>query len=193
MRQEIKDIIEGLIMRVRRSFSKEFKKEVIESIVSGQATAVELAREHSISPMTVSKWKKDYRSGKFFENTNESTTRLEIRVRELEKLVGELTMENRLLKKFRDFATKEKKEDLSIVTSRNWDKKGCKLVEICRSTYYYKSKKDKEVYLDIADRINDIALEYPYYGYRRVTAALRRQGMVVNHKKVLKMMRKMSI
>jgi len=112
MRQEIKDIIEGLIMRVRRSFSKEFKKEVIESIVSGQATAVELAREHSISPMTVSKWKKDYRSGKFFENTNESTTRLEIRVRELEKLVGELTMENRLLKKFRDFATKEKKRGL---------------------------------------------------------------------------------
>ena len=41
-------------------------------------------------------------------------------IRELERLVGRLTLENEILKKTRDLDTKEKKDDLSIVTSRDW-------------------------------------------------------------------------
>ena len=108
-------------MRKRRSFTSEFKKEIAEAIVGGQASAVELAREYSISPMIISRWKKDYLDGKFFENLNSSDIkRLELKVRELERLVGELTMENRLLKKARDLNTKEKKEDTFIITSKTW-------------------------------------------------------------------------
>jgi len=60
---------------------------------------------------------------------------------------------------------------------------------ISRSTYYYRPKKNlakKKRDADIADAIEEIATDFPSYGYRRVTAALRRKGMVVNHKKVLK-------
>jgi transposase InsO family protein len=67
---------------------------------------------------------------------------------------------------------------------------------ISRSTYYYRPKDNlgkKKRDTDIADTIEKICYEHPYYGYRRVTAALRRNKMVVNHKKVLKMMKKMSI
>ncbi len=39
------------------------------------------------------------------------------------------------------------------------------------------------------DRIQRIAIGNRRYGYRRVTAALRRQGFTVNHKKVLRLMR----
>jgi putative transposase len=69
-------------------------------------------------------------------------------------------------------------------------------MKIPESTYYYKLKKDLEKAkcdADIADAIEEIAEEFPSYGYRRVTAALRRKGMVVNHKKVLKIMKKMGI
>ena len=38
-------------------------------------------------------------------------------------------------------------------------------------------------------RIEAILLETPCYGYRKVTAALRRLGHVVNHKKVMRIMR----
>jgi transposase InsO family protein len=41
----------------------------------------------------------------------------------------------------------------------------------------------------LRDAIQRIALEMPSYGYRRVTAALRRRGWVVNHKRVLRLMR----
>jgi len=67
---------------------------------------------------------------------------------------------------------------------------------ISRATYYYKprDKKDKKKReRELRMRIKHICYKYPYYGYRRVTAALRRDGMAVNHKKVAKLMREMNI
>lgn len=59
---------------------------------------------------------------------------------------------------------------------------------ISRSTYYYKPK-GKPSDMDLADRIEEIALNFPSYGYRRMTAALHRQKIQVNHKRVLRLMR----
>ena len=109
-------------MRVRRNFSNDFKKQIVESIVSGSTTQAEVAREYKISPVLITKWKKDYKAGKFFENVDSyDMAKLELRVRELERLLGKVTLENEMLKIVRDLNTKEKKEDLSIVTSRNWE------------------------------------------------------------------------
>ena len=60
---------------------------------------------------------------------------------------------------------------------------------ISRPTYYYKPKKRKPEDVELEDIINDIALEFPYYGYRRVTAELKRQNIVINHKKVHRIMK----
>jgi len=109
-------------MRVRRNFSNDFKKQIVESIVSGSTTQAEVAREYKISPVLITKWKKDYKAGKFFENVDShDMAKLELRVRELERLLGKVTLENEMLKRARDLNTKEKKEDLSIVTSRDWE------------------------------------------------------------------------
>ncbi len=43
--------------------------------------------------------------------------------------------------------------------------------------------------MEVRDRIQRITLTNRRYGYRRVTAELRRQGLTVNHKKVLRLMR----
>jgi putative transposase len=43
---------------------------------------------------------------------------------------------------------------------------------------------------DLLDRMETICFDLPGYGYRRVTAQLKRDGLVVNHKKVLRLMRK---
>jgi len=69
-------------------------------------------------------------------------------------------------------------------------------MDIPRPTYYYRPKDNflkKKRDADLADLIEKIAYQYPYYGYRRITASLRRKKMVVNHKKVLKIMKKMGI
>ena len=66
-------------------------------------------------------------------------------------------------------------------------------MSIPRSKHYYKSKKDKHKDLAILDRIKAIATDFPSYGYRRITAALKREAMVVNHKKVYRIMRQNGI
>ena len=43
--------------------------------------------------------------------------------------------------------------------------------------------------MELRDAIQKIAVEMPAYGYRRVTAQLRRDERVVNHKRVLRLMR----
>ncbi len=65
------------------------------------------------------------------------------------------------------------------------------------SSYYYKPKepslpKQKEE-ADIRGRIEEIACEFIHYGYRRITAQLRREGYIINRKKVLRIMRESSL
>ena len=61
------------------------------------------------------------------------------------------------------------------------------------SSYYYKPTGKSLAQLkqeaDLRDLIEAIVLEFPRYGYRRVTKALHRQGLRVNHKRVLRLMR----
>jgi transposase InsO family protein len=63
----------------------------------------------------------------------------------------------------------------------------CRLLEVAPSSYYYKEEPDDA--RDLRDCIERIALEFPRYGYRRMAAELRRRGSVVNHKRVLRLMR----
>jgi len=68
--------------------------------------------------------------------------------------------------------------------------KACQCLEISKRTYYnWKSKKSAACHdIPLRSAIHDIALEFPKYGYRRITAELHRRGKAVNHKKVLKLM-----
>jgi transposase InsO family protein len=43
--------------------------------------------------------------------------------------------------------------------------------------------------MNMRAEIQDIALAYPYYGYRRITAELRNRGTLVNRKRILRLMR----
>jgi putative transposase len=66
-------------------------------------------------------------------------------------------------------------------------------MKLARSSFYYKprakSPENMKVEVDLRDRIEAICLEFPRYGYRRVTQQLRREERQVNHKKVLRLMR----
>ncbi|MEN9937816.1 MAG: hypothetical protein RLZZ387_4395 [Chloroflexota bacterium] len=63
----------------------------------------------------------------------------------------------------------------------------CDVVDLAPSSFYYQPEPRDDLALRSA--IEAIAAEYPRYGYRRVTAELRRRGWVVNHKRVLRVMR----
>jgi transposase InsO family protein len=62
-----------------------------------------------------------------------------------------------------------------------------------RSSFYYKSRVNGldqvRAEADLLDRVEAICLNFPRYGYRRVTHQLQREGWLVNHKKILRLMR----
>ena len=66
-------------------------------------------------------------------------------------------------------------------------------MRVARSSFYYNPKAESTERLkakaDLVDRIEAICLEFPRYGYRRVTHQLKHEGCQVNHKKVLRLMR----
>lgn len=67
-------------------------------------------------------------------------------------------------------------------------------MKLAKSSFYYKPKLENAEQLqtqaDLRDRIEAICLEFPGYGYRRVTKQLEHDDhRIVNHKKVLRIMR----
>ena len=48
----------------------------------------------------------------------------------------------------------------------------CEVLDCPPSSYYYRSRREDELHL--REEIEKIAMEFPRYGYRRVTAELRR-------------------
>jgi transposase InsO family protein len=67
----------------------------------------------------------------------------------------------------------------------------CALAEVSRAGFYRwrHPPPTEDADIDLRDEIQRIALEWPCYGWRRVTAELRRRGWTVNHKRVRRIMR----
>ena len=68
----------------------------------------------------------------------------------------------------------------------------CQLAEVSRAGFYRTLQEQRPVEEEMAVRsaIQQIALEHRRrYGYRRISAELRRRGMLVNHKRVARIMR----
>jgi putative transposase len=59
---------------------------------------------------------------------------------------------------------------------------------LARSTCYAEPKGMSADDARLVTRITEICAEWPCYGYRRVTVQLRHEGLVVNHKKVMRLM-----
>ncbi len=67
------------------------------------------------------------------------------------------------------------------------------LLNLNRSSYYYQKIEDSQNDLDIANKINELWLAHPFYGYRKITAILKRDGILINHKKVLRLMQQVNL
>jgi putative transposase len=67
------------------------------------------------------------------------------------------------------------------------------LLNLNRSSFYYQKIVPDEVEQNIANRINEIWLRHPFYGYRKITAVLRQEDILINRKKVQRLMKQMDL
>jgi transposase len=91
--------------RKRRSFSAEFKAQVVLELISGKKSLMEASREYNIKDTVLSRWKQEFvgKASQVFEQPQEVQEK-EARVAELERMVGKLTMQIELQKKVLNLA-----------------------------------------------------------------------------------------
>jgi putative transposase len=67
----------------------------------------------------------------------------------------------------------------------------CRLAGLSRASYYrrHEARAPRQADADLSDLIQQISLSHRFYGYRRITAQLRRSGVLVNAKRVQRLMR----
>ena len=122
------------------------------------------------------------------------------RLAELERKIGQLTVENDFLKKalgrFRDITPSRRQwrgclfEEVRQAAEGRTVKALCQMTGLSRAGYYrWRAAAALPVEMEMRDQMQKIALEFPAYGYRRITAELNRRGFAVNHKRVLRLMR----
>jgi transposase len=85
-------------MRKQRSFSLEFKRQVIEELLSGVSTPAQICRRHEISSGLLYYWKRQYGRSALADNGKREAA-LEERIRQLEQMLGKACLENEFLKR----------------------------------------------------------------------------------------------
>ena len=188
----------------RKSFSADFKAKLVLEVLEGEKPVNEIASQYGVLPTSLKNWKKQ-----FLENMSlafdKSTVVKEYKdeIEELKKSkdsiakkLGETIVEKDfLVEKLASLASsKERKEllDTKLILSLN---KQCKLLQINKSSLYYESKKpfSTDSKIKLLDAINNIYSDFPFYGYRRITKQLQKDGYNVGKKIVKKAMKYMGI
>lgn len=69
------------------------------------------------------------------------------------------------------------------------------MMDISRATYYYKPKDSSKKYsdFDVRNLIEDIHVDFPFYGYRRIYHQLLRDGIRINSKRIKRVMRQFEL
>lgn len=69
--------------------------------------------------------------------------------------------------------------------------RACTLARVSRATYYrdWSEHEPRQAEVEFRDRLQQLCLENPFYGTRRITAVLRGEGLSVNRKRVQRLMR----
>ena len=86
----------------KRNHSREFKLEVVRQVTTGQKRPAQVCREYGLADSILSRWRKEYQergeSAFLPPQSGESSTH-EQRIAELERISGQLALENQVLKK----------------------------------------------------------------------------------------------
>jgi len=170
---------------------------------------VALSRELGVHRRLLYKWRHQLDPAEIAEesppqNSRESTLRKE--VNQLKRLLAEKTVEvdffkgalqkvearrQRRGKLWRDGIYDEIQEVMPLQGSTSIERM-CQLAQVSRAGFYrfLQDKTPVEEDMERRSAIQQIVLEHRRrYGYRRVSAELRRRGMLANHKRVARIMR----
>ncbi|HHF0540223.1 TPA: IS3 family transposase [Vibrio alginolyticus] len=181
--------------RKRRNHSPEFKAKVALAAAKGDKTVAELAQKYNLHPNQISTWKKELleNAAMIFASENQSGKDSSEEVDKLHAKIGQLTMENGFFgQSARSLDRAQRKSSLDKSTLLPI-KRQCELLNVARSTAYYQPVGLSVEEIELRRMIDEIHLQYPFMGSRRIRTELAKKGHNVNRKRIVQIMRDMGI
>ncbi|MBY2916958.1 IS3 family transposase [Rhizobium leguminosarum] len=150
----------------------------------------ELCRKHGVSDASIYKWKAKYGGMEVSEAKRLRT--LEDENTKLKRLLADAMLDNAALK---DLFGKEvvtpaaKRKAVAHLMGHHEmsERRACKAIGFCRMTVRYETRRDDDH--ELRERMKALAHERRRFGYRRIHVLLRREGHLVNHKRLFRLYR----
>ena len=186
-----------MTVRRHRRYSTEFKIQLVQAYLDGEGSARSIATRHEVPHSLLMVWIKKYEAGDLTREIHlqEEVVEYGAKIAALEQDRSADDGARRHEKKGVDTTLAARRAAVDHLRSRGVPiRRGCSLMNMARSTFYKRPHAGHRAAREKADtdlrvRIEDILAEFPAYGYRRVTHELRRRGLVINHKRVARVMR----
>jgi putative transposase len=142
----------------RKQYSAAFKARVALEAIKGQRTISELSSEHGVHPNQITKWKKqalEELPAIFSHKRLREERRNQELESELYKQIGQLKVELDWLKKNLDLGVEEKGKIIDVDHARIPVHRQCELLDLPRSSFYYKPTGPSQWELELMRRIDE--------------------------------------
>ena len=190
--------------RTRRNFSAKFKSELVIELLKGEKDLNTIATENNIQPNLLRNWKKEFldKASVVFNDTREDNLKEKLALERKEKAeyakkVGQLTMQvdwlKKNLKKHLDLTTRVNLVQNLLKTKELPVKTGAALLDINRTSVYYKGTPISQEELDCKSIIDRLHTDNPAWRARQLSAQLKKRGYQVGRRKTRRYMNEMGI
>lgn len=185
----------------RKQFSSEFKAKVALEAFKGEKTIAQLSSEYGVHATQINFWKQHVREKlpELFGRTGGmDATRWEAEQDRLYQQIGRLQVEVDWLRKKVQSAGLDVNAKRALIEPSATTlslRRQCALLGLNRSSWYTPgpASGESEENLRLMHRIDELYTACPFYGSRKLTAVLRREGHPVNRKRVRRLMRRMGL
>lgn len=106
-------------MKKYRHFPIEYRQKIVGEIEAGIRSKAAVIREEKLSGSLIDRWRKQAREGTMVDHPSARERQLERELERYKKKVGELTLENDLLKKIEEYSRRMRRSNGLIVTGGN--------------------------------------------------------------------------
>jgi len=184
-----------------QTYSAEKKVQIVLELLKEEQTVSQLASKYQITAKSIQNWKKQFlenaaiamEPAKAVSEYKSQLVEKDQEIGELQKALGKATIkaewaEGKL--KSLDYKTKKEliKSELNISIEDQ-----CEVLNISRSSFYYKHKPMSAYNLQILNSIDEIYTDNPEYGYRYIHQQLLEDGFNIGKDRVLKYMQLLGI
>ncbi|WP_420461656.1 IS3 family transposase [Candidatus Palauibacter sp.] len=183
--------------RKRRRFTPEFKARVALEALRERDSVQAIARRHELHPNQVSTWKRQLLEGLPEVFAGGAGRKLakehEAKVRELHAKIGELTVERDFFRRGPQALSRAERVRMIERDGPPSLSRQCALLGVSRSSRYYRPKGESAENLALMRRMDELHMDYPFYGSRQMMRHLRREGVVVGRHRIRRLMRLMGM